>query len=179
MSVDISEKKSVKPNSIVLTIVIPVMNEEESVGTLAEEVDAVAAQVDGVWECLWVNDGSTDGTREILAGLDGKSICHRVVDLKVNRGQSYALLAGFLHARGGVLATLDGDGQNDPRDLLRMLNHLKGAGVDMVNGIRAKRNDSAIRRFSSRAANGFRNWLTGESVTDVGCAIRVSAVSVC
>jgi glycosyltransferase involved in cell wall biosynthesis len=96
----------------------------------------------------------------------------RWVDLDRNYGQSAAMSAGFGAASGEVFATLDGDGQNDPADLPMLIGRLLEGGVDMVNGVRRKRRDSIIRKISSRVANRFRNWLTHESVTDVGCSIR-------
>src|ERR671927_76997 len=90
------------------------------------------------------------------------------------RGQSAALTAGFHVARGTWVGTLDGDGQNDPRDLDRQLAQAISQGVDMVNGVRARRHDGVVRRASSRIANSVRNRLTHETVTDVGCATRVA-----
>ncbi len=158
-----------------VSVVVPVMNEEESAPDLAAEVTEALDGAGLSWECLWVNDGSTDRTLDVLVAKaverwPGK---HRVLDLDRNYGQSAALAAGFRHARGEILATLDGDGQNDPHDIPRLLEALDDEGVDMVNGVRARRQDSVVRRISSRIANGFRNWLTRESVYDVGCAIRV------
>lgn len=151
------------------------MNEEESAPDLAAEITAAMDEAGIEWECLWVNDGSSDRTLDVLiAGAvkrwPGR---HRILDLDRNYGQSAALAAGFRSARGQVLATLDGDGQNDPRDIPRLLEHLEAGEADMVNGVRARRRDSVIRRMSSKIANGFRNRLTRESVSDVGCAIRV------
>ena len=159
-------------NHVDFSLVIPVHNEEESVPLLAAEV--TEALGDGRrWECVWVDDGSRDDTRRILrewARTDGR---HRVLALDRNRGQSAALLAGFRVARGDVLGMMDGDGQNVPADLPMMLETLAGTGADLVNGRRAVRRDSWLRRLSSRLANGWRNTLTGEQVADVGCAIRV------
>jgi len=155
-----------------ISIVIPVRDEAESVADLADEVTRVMAATDWSWECIWVNDGSRDGTAEVLRAVLRRCPNHRLVDLDGNFGQSAALAAGFAQARGSILATLDGDGQNDPADLPSLFRGLDDGGVDMVNGIRAKRRDSWVRRVSSRLANGFRNRLTGERVTDVGCAIR-------
>jgi len=90
-----------------------------------------------------------------------------------NFGQSAAVATGFQAARGQWIATLDGDGQNDPADLPRMLDEARRAGVDCVTGVRAKRQDDFIRRLSSRVANGFRNWATGDRVSDSGCGARV------
>jgi dolichol-phosphate mannosyltransferase len=156
-----------------LSIVIPVMNEAESIPFLASEVESAMSSGDVDWECLWVDDGSTDETGSVLAGLESSNPRHRALPLAHNFGQSAALAVGFSVARGKVLGTLDGDGQNDPADLLRLLEHMHKSSADMVNGIRAKRKDSIVRKLSSQIANRFRNSLTGESVTDVGCAIRV------
>ncbi len=95
----------------------------------------------------------------------------RVLRLTENCGQSAALDAGFRAARGSVVATIDADLQNDPADLPRLLAALDGA--DVVNGVRLRRHDPIGRRLSSRLANVFRNWLTNETVTDVGCSLRV------
>jgi glycosyltransferase involved in cell wall biosynthesis len=156
-----------------ISIVIPVKDEAECVADLADEVTRAMAATNWPWECLWINDGSRDGTADALRAVLRRCPNHRLVDLDGNFGQSAALAAGFAHAKGNVLATLDGDGQNDPADLPLLVRQLLDGGVDMVNGVRAKRRDSWVRRASSRVANGFRNWLTRERVTDVGCALRV------
>jgi len=158
-----------------LSVVIPVMNEEEAAPDLAEEISQALDEAGLNWECLWVNDGSTDNTREALMQRavrrwPGR---HFIVDLDRNYGQSAALAAGFRHARAEIIATLDGDGQNDPHDIPRLLERLRKGDVDMVNGVRSRRQDSWVRKVASRIANGFRNWLTHESVTDVGCSMRV------
>lgn len=156
-----------------LSIIIPVMNEEDSAPELASEVSAAMADLDRPWECVWINDGSTDTTLAVLQKISADDSHHRVIDLDGNFGQSAGLAFGFTQASYPILATLDGDGQNVPADLVRMLAVMDEQQVDMVNGIRAKRQDSKIRLWCSKLANGFRNKLTGESVTDVGCAIRV------
>jgi dolichol-phosphate mannosyltransferase len=155
------------------SIVIPVKDEAESAAELAAEVSQAMSGAGCSWECVWVNDGSSDGTAEVLRRVVRESPNHRLVDLERNYGQSAALAAGLAEARGEICGTLDGDGQNDPADLPLLLRQLLDGRVDMVNGVRAKRRDSWVRRLSSKVANGFRNWLTGEQVTDVGCAIRV------
>jgi glycosyltransferase involved in cell wall biosynthesis len=156
-----------------LSIIVPVMNEEESGPTLAQEVSDAMVGLDREWECLWINDGSTDRTLDVMRDFANEDRHHRVIDLDGNFGQSAALAYGFTQAKMPLLATLDGDGQNVPADLVKMLTVMDEQDVDMVNGIRAKRQDSKVRLWCSKLANGFRNNLTGESVTDVGCAIRV------
>ena len=161
------------PSSIELSIVVPVFNEEESVLVLAQEIDDALAKLECTWECVWVNDGSSDNTLPKLDTLSQESPHHRVVSLQVNMGQSAALAVGFKAAAGDFIATLDGDGQNDPNDIPLLLERLKQGDVDMVNGVRQSRQDTWVRKLSSRIGNGFRNFVTRENVTDVGCSLRV------
>ena len=156
-----------------ISVIVAVKNEEENVPLLAAEIVAALDRADLNWECLWINDGSTDTTLEQINKLAAANPRHRLVDLEKNFGQSAAIAIGFRAGKADVLATLDGDGQNDPADLPRLYARLREGGHAMVNGIRAKRQDDIIRKVCSKIANGFRNILTGESVTDVGCAIRV------
>ncbi len=153
-----------------LSVIVPVRNEEESIGELAREIERALDGAGIAWECLWINDGSDDGTAAVIDGLGS---CHRRIDHRRSFGQSAALASGFRTARAGLLATLDGDGQNDPADLPGMLRRLESEGLDMVNGWRETRRDHWLRLLSSRIANGYRNLLTGEKIRDVGCAIRV------
>jgi dolichol-phosphate mannosyltransferase len=153
-----------------LSIVIPVRNEEENVLRLASEIASAFSGVSFWWEVVWVDDGSTDSTATRLGQLNAP---HRLVRLDRNCGQSAAFVAGFLAARGAWIGTLDGDGQNDPVDLLRQLEHALRFDFDMVNGIRVDRRDSFIRRVASRIANASRNLIVGDRVSDVGCSTRV------
>jgi glycosyltransferase involved in cell wall biosynthesis len=118
-----------------------------------------------------VDDGSRDASLSRLREIASQDARVRVLRLDRNRGQSAALEAGFRRARGEAVATLDADLQNDPADLPRLLALLDGA--DLINGVRTPRHDAWQRRLSSFVANGFRNRLTGENVSDVGCSLRV------
>lgn len=158
------------PDATLISVLIPVKDEEGSIPALAAEISAAFAGAGVAWEALWIDDGSRDGTRAALRALPAP---HRFIALGENQGQSAALAAGVRHARGTWVGTLDGDGQNDPADLPRQLALAVDGGWDMVNGIRARRNDTWRRRLASRIGNGFRTWLTGRSVTDVGCSTRV------
>jgi dolichol-phosphate mannosyltransferase len=123
------------------------------------------------YEVLFVDDGSTDGSLAALIRLAQEDPAVRVVRLARNSGQSAALDAGFRHARGEIIVTLDSDLQNDPADIPLLLARLDGS-CDVVCGVRARRRDSWVRRLSSGIANAVRNRLTHESVRDVGCTLR-------
>jgi dolichol-phosphate mannosyltransferase len=158
-----------------LSVVVPFYDERDSVEPLHAEIVAALAALPGGFECIYVDDGSRDGTGEVLEKLAAEDARVRALRLPENAGQTAALDAGFRAARGEWIATLDGDGQNDPADLPKLLAALEGA--DVVNGVRTHRQDGWLRRLSSRVANGFRNWATGENVTDVGCSLRVMRAS--
>ncbi len=154
-----------------LSVVVPFYNERDNVAPLHEEASTVLGGHPGGVEFVYVDDGSSDGTADALARVADNDDRIRVITLLTNSGQSAALEAGFRAALGELVATLDADLQNDPADLPRLLAALDHA--DVVNGVRANRQDSWVRQLSSRIANGFRNWVTGESVSDVGCSLRV------
>lgn len=156
-----------------LSIVIPLKNEDQSVIPLKKEIDEVMLHISYSWECLWIDDGSTDNTLAEIQQFNKQDPHHQYVSLAFNCGQSAALYAGFSCARGAIIITLDGDGQNDPADIPRLLEFLKKEDCHMVNGVRHNRQDSFTRKVSSQIANGFRNWLTKENITDVGCSLRV------
>jgi len=157
-------------SGIALSIVVPVYDEVDNIEPLHGEIDAALAGVDGTAEFIYVDDGSRDGSGERLAELAKRDQRVRVIRLDGNHGQSAALDAGFRAVRGEITVTLDADLQNDPADIPRLLAALERA--DVVNGVRVGRQDSWVRKLSSRIGNGFRNWVTRESVTDVGCSLR-------
>jgi dolichol-phosphate mannosyltransferase len=158
-----------------LSVVVPFYNERGNAEALHAEIAAALAVVNGGIELLYVDDGSLDGTGDALRRLAAHDARVRVLALPENSGQTAALAAGFRAARGEVIATLDGDGQNDPADLPRLLAALERA--DCVNGVRTNRQDAWHKQLASHIANGVRNWATGESVSDVGCSLRVMRAS--
>lgn len=155
-----------------VSIVIPVYDEEESIEPLHRELDAALAGIAGGCEILFVDDGSRDRSLDRMRALVAKDPRVRIVELDGNQGQTAAFAAGFEAALGEIVVTLDADGQNDPADIPRLLARMQESGADIVNGVRTQRRDSWLRRISSRIANGARNRVTNESVTDVGCSLR-------
>lgn len=157
-----------------LSVVVPFFNEEECAGRVCAELLEVLGPVFGErWEFIAVDDGSDDGTAAVLEAAARDHPSMRVVRAAERSGQSAALKLGFLSAGAPVIGTLDGDGQNDPRDLPRLLERMLAAGGDMVSGIRVNRRDSWVRRASGRIANTVRSSILKDRTSDVGCAVRV------
>ncbi|MGE3174311.1 MAG: glycosyltransferase family 2 protein [Planctomycetota bacterium] len=156
------------------SLVVPIYNEVDSVRALLDEVDQVLAP-HGPFEALLVDDGSTDGSRARMVEWKRERDARwlRIVCLRRNSGQSAAVRAGVEQARAPVVATLDGDMQNDPRDLPPMLAVVEAGDADAVVGVRRNRRDTWVRRTSSRIGNGVRNLVTGDRVTDAACGIKV------
>ena len=155
-----------------LTIVVPVYNERDNLGPLVDEVAAVLDPRGLAWELLLVDDGSTDGSGERLDAMARARRGIRVLHFRANRGQTAAFDAGFKEARGRVVVTMDADLQNDPADIPRLLETMTERGVDAVVGWRRVRQDSWLRRASSRIANGVRNRLSGDDIIDTGCSLK-------
>ena len=155
-----------------VSVVIAVLNEAENVAEVAAEAMASLASV-APFEIVFVDDGSTDGTADVLAGLarDGPI---RVVRHAARCGKSQAVRTGVLAARSDWIATLDGDGQNDPADLPDMLRQAWAAPVaPLVAGIRVRRDDPTSRLIATRIANGVRASLLGDRCPDTGCGVKV------
>ena len=155
------------------SLVVPVYNEAENVPALLDEIAAVLGP-HGPFEALLVDDGSSDATKERLRQWKHEHGAHwlRIVGLRHNCGQSGAVMAGVEAARASVVATMDGDMQNDPRDLPAMIDMVRGGTADAVVGVRRQRRDTWVRRVSSRIGNGVRNFITKDRVTDAACGIK-------
>ena len=161
-----------RQESVDFSVVIPLYNEEENVELLYEEIRSVLAGIPGQSEIVFVDDGSRDRTMERLETIQRRDPAVRVVSLRRNFGQTAAMSAGFDHAGGAVIITMDGDLQNDPHDIPKMLAKLE-EGYDVVTGWRFDRQDSFFsRKLPSRLANQLISWVTGVSLHDYGCTLK-------
>jgi dolichol-phosphate mannosyltransferase len=162
-------------DSPVLSVVVPVHDEVENLAPLIGEIrHSLTGCV--AFEIVYVDDGSADDTPARLRALRRDAPELRVIRHRHSCGQSAAIHTGVRHARGRYIATLDGDGQNDPADIPRLLDALlaeTAAGPRMVVGQRTDRHDSAVRRLSSRVANGVRGALLRDRTPDTGCGLKL------
>jgi dolichol-phosphate mannosyltransferase len=147
-----------------ISVVVPVYNEEDNVATLQREIETALAGRN--FEIVFVDDGSRDATAERI----GANQNTRVVRFEKNAGQSAATYAGLQSARGDTVILMDGDLQNDPADIPRLLEAMKGA--DLVCGYRATRKDTAVKRATSWVANFVRSRFTKDGVRDTGCGLK-------
>ena len=155
-----------------LSIVVPVYNEEETVEPMAREVVSVVSALSKKYELIIVDDGSTDKTFSTLTALHHEEPSIRVLRLKRNFGQTAALAAGMDHAKGEVIVFMDGDGQNDPKDIPALLEKID-EGFDLVAGWRSPRRDPFLRRrFPSHMANLLISWMTRVKLHDYGCTLK-------
>lgn len=156
-----------------ISIVVPVFDEEGAAPALAREI--AAAFKGRSFEIIFVDDASRDATRKALAGLKSEIPELRVFAHAKNAGQSRSVRSGVLKARGEIIVTLDGDGQNDPADGPRLVDVLKAGPPDLalVGGERTKRQDSAAKKIASRWANGIRKSLLKDNANDTGCGLKV------
>jgi dolichol-phosphate mannosyltransferase len=148
-----------------ISVIIPVCNEEGNVAQLQGELEMVLKDV--AYELLFVDDGSQDRTIEQIQRHPGV----RILEFEKNTGQSAAIYAGLAAARGKILVLIDGDQQNDPRDIPRLLAEIDG-GADLVCGYRLKRRDTWFKRVQSRIANQVRSRFTKDGVRDTGCTLK-------
>jgi len=156
-----------------LSVVIPIYNEAENLEPLHRELTAALANWGRSYEIILIDDGSRDGSFEVLKKLQTADPHVRVIQFRRNFGQTAAFAAGFAHARGRVIATSDGDLQNDPKDIPEMVRRLN-EGYDIVCGWRRDRKDRFInRRLPSMIANRLISWATGVRLHDYGCSLKI------
>ena len=155
-----------------ISIVVPVFNEADSLVEVCQQVRRELTQIGITWELIFINDGSTDNSHEILEQLAEEDQRVRVIHFKRNFGQTAAMMAGFDHTRGEVIIPLDGDGQNDPADIPKMLD-LLNQGYDVVSGWRKDRQDDYIKRnLPSIFANKLISTVSGVELHDFGCSLK-------
>ena len=161
------------PQRLRISIVVPVFNEEDSLPVLHREIDQALAEMgDPPAEILFVDDCSTDASLLVMLGLRGQDPRVKVIKFRKNFGQTAALAAGFEEARGDVVVTLDGDLQNDPADIPRLVEKLE-EGHDIVAGWRRDRRDKwLLRKLPSTLANRLIAFVTGVKIHDTGCTLK-------
>jgi len=155
-----------------VALVIPVYNERDNLPLLIDEIARAVGGEGRSYEIVAVDDGSTDGSLEVLEGLRRDHPELRIVAFAERAGQTAALAAGFRAARGRAIVTLDADLQNDPADVPALLAELERSRAAAVVGYRVNRHDSAWKRLQSRIANGVRNRLNHETIRDTGCSLK-------
>jgi dolichol-phosphate mannosyltransferase len=170
------DSQAPEARDVEVSVVVPVHNEAGNIAPLIAEIDAAMRGL-AAYEIVYVDDGSDDGTAQALAEARDGNTHLRVIRHREKYGQSAAIWTGVKAARGGWIATLDGDGQNDPADIGKLLARLRADNAarrySMVSGVRDKRRDNWVRRLSSRIANGARRRLLDDGAADTGCGIKV------
>ena len=154
-----------EPGSPAVSVVAPLFNEEESISILQQELSVALKGVD--YEIIFVDDGSIDRTADRIEAAPNI----RLIRFEKNAGQSAAIYAGVMAARGATLVLIDGDLQNDPADIPRLLAEI-ARGADLVCGYRAQRRDTRVKRLTSRIANAVRSRFTKDGVRDTGCTLK-------
>jgi dolichol-phosphate mannosyltransferase len=170
MSVDLPPSD---PAAVAVSVVVPVRNESENVAPLIAEI---ASALDGRWnyEIIYVNDGSTDATAERLATVMKQRGNLRQIRHAISSGQSAAVRSGVRAARGAIVATLDGDGQNNPVFLPDLIAAIEkgGESIGLAAGQRVGRKDTGFKKIQSRIANGIRNGILHDGTRDTGCGLK-------
>ncbi len=155
-----------------LSVVIPILNEEQNIIPLYRDLKNVLGRTGTRYEVIFVDDGSNDASNEALHRLARNDKGIKVIQFRKNFGQTAAIAAGVEHAQGEIIVTMDGDGQNDPRDIPRLLEQLE-QGYDVVSGWRRSRKDPFLkRRLPSALANKLISWLTTVTLHDYGCTLK-------
>ena len=155
-----------------ISIILPVLNEEENLEEMNAEIVGVVEKMDIDYEIIYIDDGSTDRSFQILSALREQNQNIKVVQFRRNFGQTAGLAAGFDHASGDVIITMDSDRQNDPNDIPMMLEKIN-EGYDLVSGWRFDRQDAWLsRKLPSKLANGLISKITGVKLHDYGCSLK-------
>jgi len=174
----ISSSDPMAKNDILVSVAVPLFNEEESAPVLYDQLKTVLDSLGVVYEIIFVDDGSSDNTFGVARDIAKKDPCLRVIKFRRNFGQTPAMAAGIDHARGEIIITMDGDLQNDPRDIPRFIEEIE-AGYDIVVGWRHDRKDKLItRKVPSVIANWLIGKVTGVPIKDNGCSLKAYRANV-
>tara|TARA_B100001057_G_scaffold499215_1_gene609031 strand:- start:1579 stop:2274 length:696 start_codon:yes stop_codon:yes gene_type:complete len=160
-----------------ISLIIPVFNEEFNLNIFFDEI-LTSGVYENVKEIIFVDDCSIDGSVTIIKKLTNKynKVVVKIND--INRGQSYSIYNGILISNYDIIATIDSDGQNIPEDLFKLIKLFKSHKYDLVSGIRKIRNDSLIKRISSKIANRYRMFILKDSCKDTGCSLKIFKKSI-
>ncbi|MDK2834038.1 MAG: hypothetical protein PWQ51_2416 [Methanolobus sp.] len=156
-----------------ISVVIPFYNEQENIIPIYDKLSSVLNNMGHPYEITFVDDGSTDNTFEEMMKLEDEQKSLKIVKFRKNFGQSAALKAGFDHATGDLIISMDGDLQNDPADIPKLIDKITREDYDVVCGWRADRKDTIFKKLFSRIANFIRHKITSEPIHDSGCTFRV------
>ena len=157
--------------SVDISVVVPVYNEEENIPSLHRRLAETMERLGRSYELVFVDDGSSDRSVEIINGLAGQDPRTRLIEFNRNYGQHAAVFAGFEHSRGEIVVTLDADLQNPPEEIPRLISKIE-EGYDIVGGLRGHRRDSILRKVPSWLVNRFIARATGVRLKDYGCMLR-------
>ena len=160
-----------------ISIIIPIYNEEENIVLLCSELKEILISLltkkeIKSYEIILINDGSTDNTQKVIEEVSNKNSFVKYIQLRRNFGQTAALKAGFEHCTGDLVVTMDGDLQNDPKDIPRLIKKIN-QGYDVVSGWRYDRKDAFFKKISSRIINNLRRIIIGDSLHDYGCSLKI------
>jgi undecaprenyl-phosphate 4-deoxy-4-formamido-L-arabinose transferase len=157
--------------SVDISVVVPVYNEEENIPSLHRRLAETMERLGRSYELIFVDDGSSDRSAGVIAGLAGKDTRTRLIEFNRNYGQHAAVFAGFEHSRGEIVVTLDADLQNPPEEIPKLISKIE-EGYDIVGGLRGHRRDSILRKVPSWLVNRFIARATGVRLKDYGCMLR-------
>jgi len=168
-----TKKTTSKSSAPYISIVVPMFNEVETSGQLVKQVLSAMKNTNYSFQLICIDDGSTDNTAKNLHKLAQTISCLQPIYFRRNYGQTAAMQAGFDAAKGQIIVTMDGDLQNDPKDIVKLVQHMEKTGVDIVSGWRKNRQDHAIKRnFPSHIANWLIGKMTGVKLHDYGCSLK-------
>lgn len=169
---NLRKSQGIKHKGILISVVIPLLDEEESLPELSEKLEAELKKLVGKrWEVIFIDDGSSDNSWQIIKKINSKARNFKAIRFRKNYGKSAALNSGFKAARGKIIITMDADLQDDPAEISNLINKLK-EGYDLVSGWKKKRHDPFIKKFTSKIFNFFTSLSSGLKLHDFNCGLK-------